>query len=118
MHPRPMERARNGWRTGIAPRPGVASSSTLRVAGFGRETSMIERQGDGMNAHKHWMTTAAVAALLLGLGACSNMSQRDKNTAIGAGIGAATGAVLTQGSPLGTVGGAAVGGVIGNQVGK
>ena len=55
---------------------------------------------------------------LLGLGACSSMSQRDKNTAIGAGVGAVGGAVLTGGSALGTVGGAAVGGVIGNQVGK
>ena len=47
---------------------------------------------------------------------CSNMSQRDKNTAIGAGAGAVGGAILTGGSGLGTVGGAAVGGVIGNQV--
>ena len=45
------------------------------------------------------------------------MSTRDKNTAIGAGIGAVGGAVLTGGSALGTVGGAAIGGVIGNQVG-
>ena len=63
----------------------------------------------------------SVALLLvgaLGLGACSNMSQRDKNTAIGAGVGAVGGAVLTGGSALGTVGGAAVGGVIGNQVSK
>ncbi len=58
------------------------------------------------------------AALLLSLGGCSSMSTRDKNTAIGAGIGAVGGAILTGGSTLGTVGGAAVGGVIGNQVGK
>ena len=45
------------------------------------------------------------------------MSQRDQNTAVGAGIGAVGGAVLTGGSAIGTVGGAAVGGVIGNQVG-
>jgi osmotically inducible lipoprotein OsmB len=58
------------------------------------------------------------ATLLLSLGGCSSMSTRDKNTAIGAGIGAVGGAILTGGSTLGTVGGAAVGGVIGNQVGK
>lgn len=58
------------------------------------------------------------AALLLSLGGCSSMSTRDKNTAIGAGIGAVGGAILTGGSTLGTVGGAAVGGVIGNEVGK
>jgi osmotically inducible lipoprotein OsmB len=40
------------------------------------------------------------------------MSQRDENTTIGAGIGAVGGVVLTGGSAVGTVGGAAVGGVI------
>ena len=58
------------------------------------------------------------AALLLGLGACSGMSARDKSTAVGAGAGAIGGAVLTGGSTAGTVGGAVIGGVIGNQVGK
>jgi osmotically inducible lipoprotein OsmB len=54
--------------------------------------------------------------MLLGLGACSGMSTQDKNTAIGAGVGAVGGAVLTGGSTIGTVGGAAVGGVIGHEV--
>jgi osmotically inducible lipoprotein OsmB len=65
------------------------------------------------------LTVSGVAAvLLLGLGGCDTMSTRDKDTAIGAGIGAVGGAVLTGGSAVGTVGGAAVGGLIGNQVGK
>lgn len=67
---------------------------------------------------KQSTATMATLALLLSLSACSGMSSRDKNTAIGAGIGAIGGAVLTGGSAIGTVGGAAVGGVIGNQVGK
>jgi osmotically inducible lipoprotein OsmB len=58
------------------------------------------------------------ATLLVGLSACGNMSRRDRDTAIGAGVGAVGGAVLTGGSAVGTVGGAAVGGVIGNQIGK
>ena len=62
--------------------------------------------------------SAITAALTLGMIGCSGMSQRDQSTAIGAGVGAVGGAVLTGGSPLGVVGGAAVGGVIGNQVGK
>ncbi|WP_436857484.1 osmotically-inducible lipoprotein OsmB [Citrobacter tructae] len=64
--------------------------------------------------------TAAVLAITLAmsLSACSNMSKRDRNTAIGAGAGAVGGAVLTDGSALGTLGGAAVGGIIGHQVGK
>lgn len=52
-------------------------------------------------------------ALALGLTACAGMTQREKNTAIGAGVG---GSVLTGGGTLGTLGGAAIGGVIGNQI--
>nr|WP_182853142.1 osmotically-inducible lipoprotein OsmB [Arsenophonus endosymbiont of Aleurodicus floccissimus] len=55
---------------------------------------------------------------LMSITACSNMSKGDKNTAIGAGIGAVGGAILTEGSGLGTVGAAAIGGLIGHQVGK
>jgi len=62
------------------------------------------------------INTLALAALVLSLSACANMSNQDRNTAAGAGIGAVAGAVLTGGSAVGTVGGAAVGGVIGNQV--
>lgn len=59
---------------------------------------------------------AVAAAIMLGLSACSGMSTQDRNTAIGAGVGAVGGAVLTGGSTIGTVGGAAVGGVIGHEV--
>ncbi len=48
---------------------------------------------------------------------CSGMSKREKNTAVGAGVGAVGGAILTGGSAVGTVGGAAVGGFIGHEVG-
>lgn len=58
------------------------------------------------------------AVMLLGLGGCVSMSRQDQNTAIGAGVGAIGGAVLTGGSPVGTVGGAAVGGIIGHEVSK
>ena len=59
-----------------------------------------------------------VAALLLGLAGCAGMSSQDKNTAVGAGAGAVGGAILTGGSAIGTVGGAAVGGIIGHEVGN
>ena len=62
--------------------------------------------------------TIVATTLMVSLSGCSNMSTRDKNTAIGAGVGAVAGAVLTGGSGIGTVGGAAIGGIIGNQVGK
>jgi len=65
------------------------------------------------------MTAAVLAAtLVMSLSACSGWSTRDRNTAIGAGAGAVGGAVLTNGSALGTLGGAAVGGIIGHQVSK
>lgn len=66
----------------------------------------------------HIASFSAVAALLFGLTGCSGMSAQDKNTAIGAGVGAVGGAILTGGSAVGTIGGAAVGGVIGHEVDK
>lgn len=62
--------------------------------------------------------SGALVTLALLLGACAGMSAQDKNTAIGAGAGAVGGAILTGGSAVGTVGGAAVGGVIGHEVSK
>ncbi|CAH1387149.1 glycine zipper 2TM domain-containing protein [Candidatus Nitrotoga sp. M5] len=61
---------------------------------------------------------ALTVAMFIGLGGCSGMSKQDKNTAIGAGAGAVGGAVLTGGSTIGTVGGAAVGGVVGHEISK
>ncbi|MYM90147.1 glycine zipper 2TM domain-containing protein [Rugamonas sp. FT82W] len=71
-----------------------------------------------MNNIKRLASTAAIVAATLGLSACAGMSTQDRNTAVGAGVGAVAGSVLTGGSAIGTVGGAAVGGVIGNQVNK
>lgn len=71
-----------------------------------------------MKTMHRFAVSAVAAAILFGLSGCGEMSTRDKDTAIGAGIGAVGGAVLTGGSAVGTVGGAAVGGLIGNQVGK
>lgn len=62
-------------------------------------------------------TGAVIVAAMLTSG-CANMSARDRNTITGAGVGAVAGSILTGGSSVGTVGGAAVGGYIGNQVRK
>lgn len=62
--------------------------------------------------------TTGALALGLAMVGCANMSERDRNTAIGAGVGGVAGSVLTGGSAAGTIGGAAVGGGIGNQTGK
>jgi len=67
---------------------------------------------------QRFAVSAFVAAVVLGLAGCAGMSTQDKNTAVGAGIGAVGGAVLTGGSAIGTVGGAAVGGIIGHEVSR
>ena len=67
------------------------------------------------------MTSTRIPTLIAGLaiaatlGACSDMTPREHSTAVGAGIGAAAGAVLT-GTPQGAAVGAAAGGVVGNQI--
>ncbi|KEY60771.1 osmotically-inducible lipoprotein OsmB [Serratia sp. DD3] len=71
-----------------------------------------------MVTNKRLVTVALSITLALSLSACADMSKQQRNTAIGAGAGAVGGAVLTNGSTLGTLGGAAVGGIIGHQVSK
>ena len=60
----------------------------------------------------------ALTVSTLALGACGSMSNRERDTAVGAAVGGVAGSILTGGSGVGTVGGAVVGGVIGNEVGK
>ncbi len=71
-----------------------------------------------MRTMQRFALGTVAAAMLVGLGACAGMSAQDQNTAIGAGAGAIGGAILTGGSTVGTVGGAAVGGIIGHEVSK
>ncbi len=71
-----------------------------------------------MKNMRNFLLSTVAAAVLLGLGGCSGMSSQDKSTAIGAGVGAVGGSVLTGGSAAGTIGGAVVGGVIGHEVNK
>ncbi|PCO28633.1 osmotically-inducible lipoprotein B [Morganella morganii] len=67
---------------------------------------------------KKIVTALLVAGGLLALSGCKNLSEQEKDTAIGAELGAISGAILTDGSGLGTVGGAAVGGIIGHEAGQ
>lgn len=71
-----------------------------------------------MKTTKRIAAGTVLLAVSLSLAACSGMSRQGKNTAIGAGVGAVGGAVLTGGSALGTLGGAAVGGVVGHEASK
>lgn len=60
----------------------------------------------------------ALGVLALALAGCSSYDRKQSNTLAGAGLGAATGAVLTSGDPWFTLGGAAAGGVLGNVLTK
>jgi osmotically inducible lipoprotein OsmB len=71
-----------------------------------------------MKSIKQIALTVSLATAALAMTGCSNMSRQDRDTAVGAGVGAVAGSVLTGGSPVGTVAGAAVGGVVGNQASK
>src|SRR5690606_18338609 len=71
-----------------------------------------------MKTGKRIAAGAVTVVLLASLPACSGMSRQGRNTAIGAGAGAVGGAVLTGGSTLGTLGGAAIGGVVGHEASK
>ena len=71
-----------------------------------------------MNTLKSLAASTLALVAFVGLSGGAGMSSRDKSIATGAGIGAVAGAVLTGGSAIGTVGGAAVGGLIGNEVDK
>jgi osmotically inducible lipoprotein OsmB len=75
------------------------------------------KKGIPMKTIQKFAVSAVTASFLLGLGGCSGMTARDQNTAVGAGVGAVGGALLT-GSPVGVIGGAVVGGVIGHEVGR
>lgn len=68
-----------------------------------------------MKQIKTFIITVGLIVLLTG---CNGMSRQGQDTAVGAGIGAVGGAILTGGSAVGTVGGAVVGGVVGHEVGR
>jgi osmotically inducible lipoprotein OsmB len=103
---------------GIVTTKAIVASCGRRSFGghsFYTQTKASEGSFKEIQMKKSWIATICLA---LSLTACSGMSTRDRDTVIGAGVGAAAGAALTHGDPIGTVGGAAVGGIIGNQVGR
>lgn len=59
-----------------------------------------------------------LAVVMAGCSSWDSMNKRQKGAVTGAGLGGVAGAVITDGGVLGTIGGAAIGGVIGDQIGK
>ena len=70
-----------------------------------------------MKTISKYSVSAVAAAVLIGLGGCAGMTQQEKGTAIGAGVGGVAGNIL-GGGLLGTAAGAVVGGVVGHEVTK
>ena len=72
--------------------------------------------GDLIMKIRHSFAQLAMVGLLaLGVaGPAGAVTRKERNTVIGAGVGALAGAVLTEGNVLATLGGAAAGGVLGN----
>jgi osmotically inducible lipoprotein OsmB len=100
------------------PRPSAnAAPARKRLARLARMPPQLLTGEKTMIYRHRILVSAMLVALCSSLGACAGMSPRAQNTAIGAGIGGATGSVLTGGRPLGTVGGAAIGAVIGSESG-
>lgn len=71
-----------------------------------------------MNKIIRFTALASMIALLAGCSTWNGMSSREKKMVGGAAVGAVTGAWIFDGAVLGTVGGAAVGGLVGDQLGK
>jgi len=77
---------------------------------------------EGRIMRRSEIATALVAVMIAvsasGCSTWNSMSSTQKGTVGGAAVGGVVGAAATDGSVLGTVGGAAVGGVVGHEVGK
>ncbi|MBF6617714.1 MAG: hypothetical protein ITG07_13425 [Candidimonas sp.] len=67
-----------------------------------------------MKLHRNFVRVATVGLLAFTLAGCAHHDRKTSNTLMGAGLGAAAGAVVTGGDPLYTLGGAAAGGLLGN----
>jgi osmotically inducible lipoprotein OsmB len=75
---------------------------------------MHSQRGITMTIFQTRLIALALSSSLLALSGCANMTNREKNTAVGAVIGGVAGSVI-GGGVLGTAAGAAAGGVIGHQ---
>ena len=62
--------------------------------------------------------TIGIIVIATGLSACAGMSHTEKDTLVGAGTGAVAGSIISGSNPVGIVGGAVAGGIIGHEVGE
>lgn len=71
-----------------------------------------------MRTIKQLVLGTSSLGLLLVLNGFGRMTTQHKSAALGAGVGGVAGAMFSAGSALGILSGAALGGVVGNQIGK
>ncbi len=67
-----------------------------------------------MSLRRYAVQTAFCGLAALAASGSALAGPKTDNTILGAGLGAVAGAVLSQGDPLATIGGAAAGGLLGN----
>jgi len=68
-----------------------------------------------MKLQRNFARIAIIGLVACALAGCATgYGRKTDNTLLGAGLGAATGAVFSGGDPLYTIGGAAAGGILGN----
>jgi osmotically inducible lipoprotein OsmB len=71
-----------------------------------------------MNTLQKLVLGTSAVSLMLVLNARKGLNSRGKSIAVATGIGGIAGSLLTSGSATGSLGGAAIGSLIGNQMGK
>lgn len=71
-----------------------------------------------MNALQKLILGTSAVSLMLVLNARKGMSARGKSIAVATGVGGLAGSVLTAGSAMGSLSGAAIGSLVGNQLGR
>ncbi len=72
-------------------------------------------RGIVMSTIERIIRVALGVVLILAAAGCADLSECERDTAVGAAIGGVAGSVVTEGSTAGTVGGAVAGGLIGNR---
>lgn len=71
-----------------------------------------------MNVLQKLVLGTSALSLMLVLNARKGLTARGKSIAVGTGIGGVAGSLITAGSPMGSLGGAVIGSLVGNQMGK
>jgi osmotically inducible lipoprotein OsmB len=79
---------------------------------------MLDMHSENNMIIRTLISMASAITLASALSACGTPNRQQVGIGTGAVLGGVAGHMITDGSTLGTVGGAAIGGVVGNEVSK